>query len=259
MTFEIKDSGERQEFSGGMVRDTTEGKIDWLNLRFGPLYRRIAEHLTKGREKYPDPLPGVPNWTLAEGEEEALRAKSSAARHFEQWLNGDVDEDHAAAVVFNMNLFEYVREKDPSITPGFGTAGALAETPYEELREAMAEEFSLRVNDEPASKPWHIEPQDKQDNASFGFTLDLKHPTGIVFDRDPGDETPVRPTFEVGDVVLCRTDEPMFNGVGTIIRRAGDGHPREWIVKMDYDGAEWGYDSDELTLTPLKETVVGHA
>lgn len=123
--FAIKDSGQRQEFSGGMVRDTTEGKIDWLNLRFGPLYRRVAEHLTKGRIKYPDPAPGVPNWTLAEGREEALRAKQSAARHFEQWLQGELDEDHASAVVFNMNLFEYLREKDPSIPAGFGTAGAL--------------------------------------------------------------------------------------------------------------------------------------
>lgn len=125
MEFEIKDSGARQQFSGGMMRDTAEGKIDWLNLRFGPLYRRIAEHLTKGRIKYPDPAPGVPNWTLAEGREEALRAKQSAARHFEQWLQGDLDEDHAAAVAFNMNLFEFIREKDPSIPAGLGTGGAL--------------------------------------------------------------------------------------------------------------------------------------
>lgn len=123
--FIIRDSGERQQFSGGMVRDTQEGKIDWLNLRFGPLYRRVAAHLTKGREKYPDPEPGVPNWTLARGPAEALRAKQSAARHFEAWLNGETDEDHAAGVVFNINLFEYVRELDPSIPPGFGTGGGL--------------------------------------------------------------------------------------------------------------------------------------
>jgi len=126
--FAIKDSGARQEFSGGMVRDTQEGKIDWLNLRFGPLYRRIAEHLTKGRLKYPDPELGVPNWTLARGREEALRAKQSAARHFEAWLNGETDEDHAAAVPFNINLFEYIRERDPSISPGFGTGAVLNNT-----------------------------------------------------------------------------------------------------------------------------------
>ena len=119
--FTIKDSGERREFSSGMVRDTDEGKIDWLNLRWGPLYRRIAAHLTKGRKKYPDPEPGVPNWTLAQGSAEALRAKQSAARHFESWLNGELDEDHAAGTVFNMNLFEFIREKDPSIPASFGT------------------------------------------------------------------------------------------------------------------------------------------
>lgn len=115
MSFEIKDSGARQEFSGGMVRDTTEGKVNFLNVRFGPMLRRWAAHLTKGREKYPDPEPGVPNWTLAEGIEELLRAKESAARHFEQWLAGEHDEDHAAAVYFNINLAEYVAEKQPVV------------------------------------------------------------------------------------------------------------------------------------------------
>lgn len=109
--FTIKDSGARQEFSGGMVRDTTEGKVDFLNVRFGPMLRRWAAHLTKGRQKYPDVALGTPNWTLAEGEAELLRARESAARHFEQWLAGDVDEDHAAAVYFNINLAEYVKEK----------------------------------------------------------------------------------------------------------------------------------------------------
>ena len=114
MSYTIKDSGERKEFGSGMVRDTTEGKIDYLNVRFGPMLRRWAEHLTKGRQKYPDPEPGVPNWTLAEGAEELLRARESAARHFEQWLAGDEDEDHAAAVYFNINLAEYVKGKTAS-------------------------------------------------------------------------------------------------------------------------------------------------
>lgn len=120
--FEIKDSGARQEFAGGMVRDTTEGKIDYLNVRFGPMLRRWASHLTKGRVKYPDPQPGVPNWTLAEGHEEYLRARASAARHFEQWLAGDQDEDHAAAVYFNINLAEYVLDKAGRL-PGWRLIG----------------------------------------------------------------------------------------------------------------------------------------
>jgi hypothetical protein len=109
--FVIKDSGKREVFSGGMVRDTTEGKIDWWRVRIGPMLRRWAVHLTKGNDKYPDVKPMTPNWTLAEGEAEMLRFKASADRHFAQWFNGDTDEDHAAAVIFNINGYEYVKEK----------------------------------------------------------------------------------------------------------------------------------------------------
>ncbi len=113
MTFEIKDSGQRQEFEGGMYRDTEDGKIDFTNLmlHFEPMGTRYAAHLTKGRAKYPDPEPGVPNWKLADADPEvAERFKRSAARHFKQWLEGKTDEDHAAAVMFNINGAEYVEE-----------------------------------------------------------------------------------------------------------------------------------------------------
>lgn len=118
-SFSIKDSGERRSFESGMVRDTSEGKTNFLSVRFGPMFRRWADHLTKGRVKYPDVSPGTPNWTLAAGEEEFLRAKESAARHFESWVNGERDEDHAAGVFFNINLAEYVLEQT-EIDPALG-------------------------------------------------------------------------------------------------------------------------------------------
>lgn len=105
-SFVIKDSGERQQFESGMVRDVTTGKIDWLLVRDGPMLKRWAIHLTKGALKYTRQ-----NWMKAEGEEELLRFKVSAARHFEQWLAGDVDEDHASAVYFNVCGAEYVKER----------------------------------------------------------------------------------------------------------------------------------------------------
>lgn len=111
ISFTIKDSGKRQEFASGMVRDTTDGKINFLSVFVGPMLKRWAAHLTKGRNKYPDPSPGVPNWTLATGEAELVRARESATRHFFQWLNGDTDEDHASATFFNINLAEYVKGK----------------------------------------------------------------------------------------------------------------------------------------------------
>jgi hypothetical protein len=108
--FEVKDSGKRTEFDGGMVRDTTEGKLDWSNLRFGPMPRRIVTHLTKGRDKYPDPEPGIPNWTLGRGIEVWLHARESHGRHNDAYLAGLVDEDHASAIYFNINVMEYVRQ-----------------------------------------------------------------------------------------------------------------------------------------------------
>ncbi len=102
----IKDSGKRQQFKSGMVRDITEGKIDYLLIRDGPMFERWAIHLTEGAKKY-----AKRNWMLASGKEELERFKESAARHFEKWLNDITDEDHASAVFFNINAFEYVKRK----------------------------------------------------------------------------------------------------------------------------------------------------
>jgi len=104
--FQVKDSGQRQQFASGMVRDVTEGKTNYLLIRSGPMFQRWAEHLTKGAVKYSED-----NWLKAEGEAELKRFTASAARHFEQWLAGDRSEDHAAAVFFNLNGAEYVRDR----------------------------------------------------------------------------------------------------------------------------------------------------
>ncbi len=104
--FEVKDSGARQEFSSGMVRDTTEGKVDYTLALDGPMFERYAEHLTKGAVKY-----SPRNWMQAEGQEELDRFRQSALRHFLQWYWGNVDEDHASAVFFNINGAEYVNDK----------------------------------------------------------------------------------------------------------------------------------------------------
>lgn len=103
-SFVIKDSGKREEFEGGMVRDTTEGKTNWALVADGPMLRRWAVHLTKGALKYE-----ARNWLKAQGQVELDRAKESAFRHFMQWYNGDMDEDHAAAVFFNINEVEYIK------------------------------------------------------------------------------------------------------------------------------------------------------
>ena len=106
MSFVTKDSGERAQFASGMVRDTTVGKTLWHLVASGPMLKRWAELLTRGAVKY-----DADNWMKASSEQELKRFKESAFRHFMQWYNGDADEDHAAAVVFNINGSEYVKER----------------------------------------------------------------------------------------------------------------------------------------------------
>lgn len=104
--FEVKDSGKREQFEGGMQRDVTEGKVDYSLVLDGPMFRRWAEHLTKGAVKYEKR-----NWMKAQGEAEYQRFRESALRHFIQWFEGQTDEDHASAVYFNINGAEFLKER----------------------------------------------------------------------------------------------------------------------------------------------------
>lgn len=105
-TFEVKDSGARASFDSGMVRDVTDDKVDYLLVLDGPMFERWAAHMTAGAKKY-----AKRNWMLANGEAEYERFRESALRHLLMWLRGDRDEDHAAAVIFNLNGAEYVRDR----------------------------------------------------------------------------------------------------------------------------------------------------
>ena len=75
--------------------------------------------MTRGADKDDDN-----NWMQADTEEEMARFKASAFRHFMQWQEGDTDEDHAAATIFNMNGYEYtkvrVEDKYASASEGWG-------------------------------------------------------------------------------------------------------------------------------------------
>lgn len=106
--FTVKDSGERSQFASGMQRDVTIGKCRYDLAFDGPMLARYAEHLTKGALKY-EPR----NWMKANSQAELDRFRESAIRHFVQWVRGDKDEDHAAAVWFNINGYEYTRERMP--------------------------------------------------------------------------------------------------------------------------------------------------
>jgi hypothetical protein len=106
VTTTVKDSGKRESFNSGMVRDTQEEKTLYHLLWDGPMLERWAMRLTGGAAKYNEG-----NWLKASGEEEYRRFRASAARHFHQWMRGDTDEDHASATFFNINGAEYVKER----------------------------------------------------------------------------------------------------------------------------------------------------
>lgn len=101
--FITRDSGVRAAYASGMVRDTQDGKARFdLLLADGIPYdhqfiTRVADLMTRGAEKY-----GFRNWEKANSPEEIERFRASALRHMMQWLNGETDEDHATAVVFNL-------------------------------------------------------------------------------------------------------------------------------------------------------------
>jgi hypothetical protein len=108
----LKDSGKRLSFASGMVRDVDDTKpaFDLVIPERVPyeelMLTRWAELLRKGAIKY-----SRRNWEKADSQEELDRAKASAFRHFMQWFSGETDEDHAAAVFFNINEVETIRYK----------------------------------------------------------------------------------------------------------------------------------------------------
>src|SRR6266446_7788264 len=96
MHFETKDSGKREKFTSGMVRDTQENKerydlLDW------PMLERWAALMARGAKKY-----GEENWRKASGDAELRRFKASALRHCVKWFLDQKDEDHGAATFFNI-------------------------------------------------------------------------------------------------------------------------------------------------------------
>lgn len=130
-----KDSGAREEHPSGMVRDTQEGKprYDLIvpeGMPYGAaMLDRWAGLMARGAAKY-----GDRNWELGDSREELARALSSAARHFRQWQAGETDEDHAAAVLFNIQSAEYYRWRIEQANGGQPTARELTRAFLDSVR-----------------------------------------------------------------------------------------------------------------------------
>ena len=93
----VNDSGKRQEFDTGSVRDTNEGKGRFDLIAAYPL-KRLAQHYANGASKY-----GDRNW---EKGQPLYRYMDSTIRHIFSYQDGDRSEDHLIAAAWN--LFAYV-------------------------------------------------------------------------------------------------------------------------------------------------------
>ena len=95
-----------KEYESGMVREDKSDKIDYSLAMDGPMFERYAKHMTNGAK-----IHGARNWMCASGTRELMDFRAAAVRHLYQWLRGDFSEDHAAAVIFNLNGAELVKER----------------------------------------------------------------------------------------------------------------------------------------------------
>lgn len=98
---QVKDSGKRQTFPTGSVRDIQSGKgrFDLIS----PIVKdRLAKHHENGAVKY-----GDRNW---EKGQPLGRYVDSAMRHLNKYLEGHRDEDHLSAVIWNVGALIHTEE-----------------------------------------------------------------------------------------------------------------------------------------------------
>lgn len=91
--YNLKDAGDREKFDSGAMREPEGDKLRY-DLISPIALKRLAINMTKGAQKY-----GPHNWSKGMP---TSRMLSAAMRHLEQARAGEKDEDHWAAVVFNI-------------------------------------------------------------------------------------------------------------------------------------------------------------
>lgn len=102
----LKDSGDRTQFETGAVRDMHAGKGRFDLLPMCVLHR-LAQHYEAGCVKY-----GDRNW------EKGIPAHSfadSAMRHIVKYMDGQTDEDHLIAAIWNLCGLAWTEEKKPEM------------------------------------------------------------------------------------------------------------------------------------------------
>lgn len=114
----VKDSGTREDFGTGAVRDAVDGKGRY-DLIPPHAMKRIAKHYENGANKY-----GDHNWQKGIPTHNYI---NSALRHIFKYLGGMDDEDHLAAAAWNImcliqterNIHEDLLDEKLLTTPMF--------------------------------------------------------------------------------------------------------------------------------------------
>lgn len=97
-TFIVKDSGAREEFDTGSVRDTRKGKGRY-DLIPTMVERELAIHYEQGAEKY-----GDHNWKKGQP---LMRYIGSAKSHINALVAGENTENHAIAGMWNLAAYRW--------------------------------------------------------------------------------------------------------------------------------------------------------
>lgn len=124
---ELKDSGKREDFESGCVRDAAENKSrpDLISPYF---MLRVGKHLEKGATKYAER-----NW---EKGMPISRCIASLERHLYQYKMGLTDEDHLAAISCNVIfIIHYEAMIERGLLPK-----ELADMPHYELNKESTDE-----------------------------------------------------------------------------------------------------------------------
>lgn len=109
---EEKTSPDRAQFEGGGVRDgskkTERFELTWTldDSYEDQMLTRYAAWMARGADKYEDR-----NWEQFQGPDALEHAKGSLLRHVFKFLAEMEDEDHAAAVWFNIQAIDRIRRK----------------------------------------------------------------------------------------------------------------------------------------------------
>lgn len=95
-------SEDHKTFESGLKKEVSDKPR--FDLIPHELLERVARRFQHGMEKY-----GKDNWRLGNTDEEIDIFKQSSFRHLIQWENGlDFDEDHAAALITDVMMWEWL-------------------------------------------------------------------------------------------------------------------------------------------------------